>query len=151
MVADERSFHDFHRDEDAPDSCRICGQADRAAIHTSQRFEPPRIPLGWTPPQDQRPAPVEAFTFDDALTWLGVSREAYERAKRAGQGLGCGPLDRAILDARAANSSEPQHGRSGVEFGITTAADILARHGVDPLRPELAVAAEIKARSRFWS
>lgn len=110
---------------------------------------PFRIP-NRTPPQDQRPAPVETFTHNDALEWLGVSREAYERAVKAGDG-GDGPLNGAMLDARAANSTDPRHARPGIQAGVTTAAAILSGYGIDPKHPEIAVAAELKQRSKYWS
>lgn len=107
--------------------------------------------LTWTPPEDQRPAPVETFTHADALQWLGVSRDAYLRAVKTGDGLGAGPLGAAILDARAANSSDPRHARPGVEAGVTTAAAILSGYGIDPQHPEIATAVELKERSKYWS
>lgn len=112
---------------------------------------PPRIPASWTPPADQRPASTASFTHADALAWLGVSRKAYERAVAAGDRMGVGPLDCAILDARAANSSVPRHARPGIEAGVTTATEVLARYGIDPQRPELAVTEWLADRSRYWS
>jgi hypothetical protein len=43
MIPDERTHHDFDRDDDQPKTCRFCGQDERSPIHTDRKYEAPKF------------------------------------------------------------------------------------------------------------
>ncbi len=80
---------------------------------------------------------AEGFTAADALAWLGISPETYGEAARILRGRHGNPIDAALLDARQARHDG------------TAAAQVLARHGIDPADPLAAVRAFDQHRAQF--
>lgn len=77
----------------------------------------------------------EGFTVRDALHWLGIPFETYERSAKILAGRHGNPIESALLDARAAQGTD------------TTPAEVLARHGIDPADPLAAVRAHDRRRA----
>jgi len=80
---------------------------------------------------------MNEFTVPDGLRWLGITMADYERSWIILAGRHGNPIMAALLDARAAQGTD------------VTPADILARHGIDPIDPLAAVRAYDVARQRF--
>jgi hypothetical protein len=80
---------------------------------------------------------MEEFTVPDGLAWLGISQADYEKSWEILAGRHGNPINSALLDARAAQGTD------------TTAVEILARHGIDPADPLVAVRAYDKNRAKF--
>lgn len=77
------------------------------------------------------------FTVTDALAWLGLSEADWERSWEILAGRHGNPLSNALLDARKAQGTD------------TTAAEVLARYGIDPADPLAAVRDYDRRRSVF--
>ncbi|MCX6553056.1 MAG: glycosyltransferase family 4 protein, partial [Acidobacteria bacterium] len=75
------------------------------------------------------------------VQWLGIDWDTYASAEKLTAGMHGGPLAAAILDARAAQSSDTSHARPGIVPGTTTAEDVLSKYGIDPADPAAAVRA----------
>jgi hypothetical protein len=101
----------------------------------------PNIPH-WDPfnaPRSDTSQAPEAFSVEDGLAWLGISRADYERANEITAGRHGNPFVFALLDARAA-----QHNGE-------TRETVLSRYGIDPAEPLAAVREWDRQRSRFDS
>ena len=111
----------------------------------------PDIPFYPHRPQtDSAASEVDTFTVRDGVQWLGIDWDSYASAEKLSAGMHGGPLAAAILDARAAQSSDTSHARPGIVPGTTTAEDVLSKYGIDPADPAAAVRAFIGDRSRTW-
>lgn len=81
--------------------------------------------------------PAAEFTVPDAAAWLGIDWADYLTSGEILKGRHGNPLASAMLDARAAQGT------------ATTAAEVLARHGIDPADPLAAVRRYDKERGRY--
>jgi len=77
------------------------------------------------------------FTVVDGLAWLGISMETLEQSNDMLRGRHGNPIGSALLDAREAQGTD------------TTAAEVLARHNIDPADPLAAVRAYDRRRAQF--
>lgn len=93
---------------------------------------------------------VEKFSVRDAMDWFGIAFDDYAAAEKILKGVHGSPCMLASLDARAANSDDPEHARPGVVFGVTTAEEILAKYRIDPGNPMKAAKAFLEERSSTW-
>jgi hypothetical protein len=107
------------------DGCDGCGTVD--TVHGDRC---PKMPPAAA-------ASPEEFTVRDALTWLGIPWEIYVKSEEILSGRHGSPIRSALLDARRARGTD------------TTAAQILAQHGIDPADPLAAVRAYDKGRRTF--
>jgi hypothetical protein len=82
---------------------------------------------------------VKEFTVRDGLAWLGITMADYEKSMEILRGRHGNPINSALLDARKAQGTD------------TTAAQVLARYGIDPTDPLAAVRTFDKSRSSFDS
>lgn len=68
---------------------------------------------------------MSEFTVRDAVSWLGITWEAYVKATKTSAGRHGGPMVSALIEARDIH-------RSGAN---TSPEQVLARHGIDPADP----------------
>lgn len=87
--------------------------------------------------EEQQALGTAEFTVPDGLAWLGIDMATYQRSWDILQGRHGNPIMFALLEARDAQGTD------------TTAAQVLAKYGIDPSSPLDAVRAYDKNQSRF--
>lgn len=80
---------------------------------------------------------MSEFTVRDALAWLGISWEDYEKSTEILKGRHGNPIQTALLQARSAQGTD------------VTPAAVLATCGIDPADPLAAVRRFDKGRKRY--
>ncbi|MBM4574779.1 hypothetical protein GS896_27365 [Rhodococcus hoagii] len=110
---------------------------------------PPTTPLPISD-DSSRFGAAETFAVRDGLVWLGLTWDDYAKSLELLDGMHGSPINAALLDSRAANSADLSHARPGIIFGVTTAEEVLSKHGISRTNPLESVRNFIDQRSTTW-